>query len=93
MTSPTWSGRREAPAVGLGIRIRAARQRAGLTQGELGEMLGIQQSSVSQWERGIVEPSLQLFLTLVRLFGYRAFGLPEVGRLQRRASPIPTDHQ
>ncbi len=84
MTSPTWSGRREAPAVGLGIRIRAARQRAGLTQGELGELLGIQQSSVSQWELGIVEPSLRLFLALVRLFGGRAFGLPEVGRLQQR---------
>jgi DNA-binding XRE family transcriptional regulator len=73
----------EAPAVGLGIHIRAARQQAGLTQGELAELVGVQPSCVSQWERGVFEPSLHSFLVLVRLFGGRAFGLPEAGPLQQ----------
>jgi len=36
--------------------IREARERAGLTQARLAELLGVQQSHVSRWETGAVQP-------------------------------------
>jgi len=41
----------------LAIAIRTARERAGLTQRQLGDRLGIRQSSVGQWERGFTRPA------------------------------------
>ena len=37
-----------------------------MSQVELAELLGIRQSSVSQWERGATEPSTQNLLDLMR---------------------------
>lgn len=42
----------------LGPSIRASRQRAGLTQAELAERMGVTQSVVARWERSAVEPRL-----------------------------------
>jgi DNA-binding transcriptional regulator YiaG len=50
----------------LAAEIRQARKRAGMSQVELAELLGIRQSSVSQWERGATEPSTQNLLDLMR---------------------------
>lgn len=44
--------------------LRAARQRAGLTQAELATRAGTSQAAVSQYERGAKEPTLS---TLARL--------------------------
>jgi transcriptional regulator with XRE-family HTH domain len=56
------------PDVALGAWIRAARRQAGLSQVELAERLGLAQSSVSQWEKGITQPSTSHMLTLLRMF-------------------------
>lgn len=40
----------------LGDRIRKQRELAGETQKELAEGIGVAQSAVSQWEKGINEP-------------------------------------
>jgi transcriptional regulator with XRE-family HTH domain len=48
----------------LSEAIRAARRRAGLSQAELAELLGVRQSSVSQWERGSTRPSTVHLLAL-----------------------------
>ncbi len=53
----------------LAAWIRAARRRAGLSQGELADQLGIRQASVSQWERGTTQPSTQHLLALVQELG------------------------
>lgn len=39
----------------IGRRIRDARKKVGLSQAELGERVGVVQSVVSDWERGILE--------------------------------------
>ncbi len=39
--------------------IRAARQRAGLSQKQLAARLGTNQTSISRWERGAVRPRLR----------------------------------
>jgi DNA-binding XRE family transcriptional regulator len=48
----------------LSEAIRSARRRADLSQLQLAELLGIRQSSVSQWERGSTKPSTVHLLAL-----------------------------
>ena len=40
----------------LGETIRSARKKAGLTQAELGEMLGVSGSMIGQWENNLRKP-------------------------------------
>ncbi len=47
--------------------IHAARIGAGLSQVELATKVGVRQSSVSQWERGVTRPSAGSLLALMRL--------------------------
>lgn len=49
--------------------IYMARNRAHLTQAELGRRLSLPQSQISRWERGQVEPSLETLRRLVRACG------------------------
>jgi transcriptional regulator with XRE-family HTH domain len=53
----------------LSKAIRRARRRAGLSQVELAELLGVRQSSVSQWERGSTKPSTVHLLSLASRLG------------------------
>ncbi|HZD02106.1 MAG TPA: helix-turn-helix transcriptional regulator [Actinomycetes bacterium] len=53
----------------LSTAIRSARRRAGLSQVELAELLGVRQSSVSQWERGSTKPSTVHLLALAAKLG------------------------
>lgn len=43
----------------LGARIKKARLRAGLTQGELAEMTGVSRSAVARWESDDIEPGVR----------------------------------
>lgn len=47
-----------------GDRIRNARKKAGLTQSELGEKLGVPFQSISQWERGKRHPKFETMVSL-----------------------------
>ncbi len=61
----------------LGAWIRTARRAAGLSQGQLARLVGIEQSSVAQWERGATAPSLAHFRELAHRFGLRGLWLLE----------------
>jgi transcriptional regulator with XRE-family HTH domain len=43
---------------GVGVRLRASRRAAGLTQKQLAEAIGVEAITVSRWERGVTMPSL-----------------------------------
>lgn len=66
--------------------IREARLRAGLSQHELAARSGRDRSVIARWEQGIVAPSVDTLLELVRACG---FDLPlelvplEAGRAER----------
>ncbi len=62
MTVPGWRGE-------LGAAIREARLAAGLSQEDLAGVLGVRQSSVSQWERGTTVPATRHLLGLLRVLG------------------------
>lgn len=51
----------------IGRKIRVRRVELGLSQNELADKLGISQSSLSAWERGIYEPSGANVLLLARV--------------------------
>lgn len=48
------------------IDVKALREHRGLTQAQLGELVGVDQSTVSNWERGIPPrgPALKLLQSL-----------------------------
>ena len=50
--------------------IREARLRAGLTQAELAERARRDRSVVARWEQGLVAPSVETLLELVRACGF-----------------------
>jgi transcriptional regulator with XRE-family HTH domain len=50
--------------------IREARLRAGLTQYELAERSGRERSVIARWEQGVVAPSVETLVELVRACGF-----------------------
>jgi transcriptional regulator with XRE-family HTH domain len=52
-----------------GDLLREARRRAGLTQVQLGSLVGRPQSAIARWENGRVEPSLETLRELIRACG------------------------
>lgn len=63
--------RRTAPApfVALGESVMAARAEKGITQKELGELAGIDQSDISKIERGIANPSMSTLDRIAKALG------------------------
>jgi transcriptional regulator with XRE-family HTH domain len=51
------------------VVIRRARLAAGLSQSEVATGVGIAQTSVSQWERGLTTPTVPVFAALVGVLG------------------------
>jgi len=49
---------------GIGSRIREARRLAGLTQGEFGKLAGVSQSYLSEVERDLAKPSIEILTGL-----------------------------
>lgn len=53
----------------IGERIKAERQKKGISQAALGEMLQITQQAVAKWERDLSEPDSQMLIKLANYFG------------------------
>lgn len=51
------------------VNISVTRKKAGVTQGELAEKLGVTQGAVSQWENGDTKPSVELLPKLASVLG------------------------
>lgn len=50
-------------------RIRELRQRARLTQQQLGEQLGVSAVAVGKWERGQTQPDIRSLTRMADIFG------------------------
>ncbi len=59
------------PEADLKNRVRELRERAGLTQKELGEAVGVSRQAINAIETGKFDPSLWLAYDLARHFGTR----------------------
>ena len=62
----------------MGREIERARKRAGLTQEALARALGVGQSLVSDWERGIREPSISQLSRIAHELGVSPHALVRV---------------
>ena len=56
----------------IGERIKQERLNRGLTQFELGEMLGVSKVSVCGYETGTRTPTVDTFLKLINILGLKA---------------------
>lgn len=54
-------------AVAVGARIKAARERAGMTQDELAEALDMSSTHISVIERGVKSPRLDTFVNIANV--------------------------
>jgi transcriptional regulator with XRE-family HTH domain len=59
--------------------IRSARTRRGWTQSDFAEKIGVSQSTISFWERGLESPSLENQIKLVTLMPELVGGLTDEG--------------
>lgn len=57
------------PATGFAARLRALRERAGLSQAELGHQAGIHPQTITKLEAGVIEPGWPVVLLLARALG------------------------
>lgn len=53
----------------MGERIRAARERAGLTQKELAAAIGVNHSAISFWENGQTVPTINNLVKIAGILG------------------------
>ena len=51
----------------IGEKLKLARKKANLTQGELAEKLQVYQKDISRWERGERTPSLEIFAKICKI--------------------------
>lgn len=54
---------------GISTKIKDIRKRHGLDQAEFGAKVGVDQSTVSKWERGLQTPRTEAYLAISNLFG------------------------
>lgn len=54
---------------GVGLKIREARKAKGLTQKELGEKLGVSEPTVNKYEKGKINPSLEVLGRIAKELG------------------------
>ncbi|ACX51292.1 transcriptional regulator, XRE family [Ammonifex degensii KC4] len=53
----------------FGDTLKQLRQRMGLRQDDVARMVGVERSTVANWERGVKQPSLETLVKLSQLFG------------------------
>lgn len=66
------------------LKIRQLRKEAGMTMKQLGALVGASEVSISLYERGMVEPDLEMIGKIADVFGVTVDGL--IGRDQERAT-------
>lgn len=63
-----------------GQRIRTAREKAGMTQKELAQKLGIPYQSIGQWENGHRNPKLETMQRIATALGVHVLDLTGTGK-------------
>ena len=64
---PTQQGTKSRTA--MGDKRKAARQAAGMTQGQLAEAIGCRVKDISRWENGHVEPGVLTVKKIAQVLG------------------------
>ena len=59
----------EKGRIKMGEKLKAARQAAGMTQGQLAEAIGCRVKDISRWENGHVEPGVLTVKKMAQALG------------------------
>ncbi len=89
-------GEAEVMGMELGKKIRQLRFKAGLTQEQLAEKLGIGAQSVSKWENAVAMPDITLLPLLAEIFGISIddlFDLTDEQRFNRIENRLDTEEE
>jgi transcriptional regulator with XRE-family HTH domain len=70
----------------FGDTLKKLRQRMGLRQDDVARMVGVERSTVANWERGAKQPSLETLVKLGQLFG---ISLDELLGVTKVATALP----
>ncbi len=70
----------------FGQALKQLRQRMGLRQNDLAAMVGVERSTVANWERGAKQPSLDMVMRLSEVLGV---SLDELVGAPRAADSLP----
>ena len=73
-TTVTYESGRDL-VIETGDRLRLARVKAGLEQGEIAEILGVSASTVSNWEHGRTRPRHPFIVAWAQATGFNASSL------------------
>jgi len=73
----------------LGNELRNARLKAGLTQEEVAFRAGVDRSYLSELERNLKSPTVEMLFRLCRTLGVRASVI--LGRVEQEAEETPQD--
>lgn len=73
----------------ISIGIKAARKKAGLTQLEFADKLGIGRSSLAQYEAGIYKPAIETIKTMADVLNITIPEIMGVARLERPIKQVP----
>ena len=68
----------------IGAALRAARQRAGLTQQQASECIGRKQQTIGHWETGDAQPDIGTLIRLCELYGSTPDGLLGIDRQDKQ---------
>ena len=60
-------------------RLREIRKHRGITQVQLAEIIGVEQSTISQWETGRAQPSLKIAVKIANALGCKVDDLIKEG--------------
>ena len=63
------------------MQIRERRKQRGLTQAQLAELVEVDQTAISQWERGITQPRMKKCLQLASVLGCTVNDLLDIREL------------
>ena len=55
--------------ISIGEKIKELRLEKGLSQMQLGKLIGVSQKAIDYWERSVNEPKSSYVIALVRVFG------------------------
>ena len=73
----------------MGTKIKDLREKAGMTQTELADKLGLSKSVISAYEKGIRNPSFKILPLLAKTFNVTELYFFEKGKWQHE--PITVD--
>jgi transcriptional regulator with XRE-family HTH domain len=71
----------------FGMRVRELREHKRLGQEQLGKQLGVKKQTVSNWERGVTQPSRRMRIRILKLLGSNQLPIwPQKGTASKKSS-------